>query len=628
MGNPGSVSRQNDEDPRILDLNRFEMSLACGMKRLKICVLSLLLPSFSPVFAADKEVKPIVAIYELKGPISESGQGQSGLMDVAFDASRPLTMLELSRSLEMAATDAAVKAVVVEADRAGLDFSQVQEIRKLLLAVRAAGKDVWVYSEHLNNRTALLGSAANHFVLLPEADCEFSGIHSESMYFKGMLDKLGVKADVIHIGDFKSFGENYYRTGPSDYALKQEEKLIDSIYSQIVENVASGRMLTPEQVQTLIDDGALSPKRAVEAKLADALMFRTDLVKKLQETYGKDANFNRKYELPDLAGPEITGMMDVFKMMFSAANKSKFRNDFIAVVALDGDITEESIAKVRTEILKLAKEAKAKALVLRVNSPGGSALASEILWEATDEWNATGKPFVVSMGGVAASGGYYVSSGAKRIFAEAGTITGSIGVVGMKFVIGEAMEKIGITTHSTQRGKNAGAMSMMHGFTEEEAKLMRESMTAVYGTFKKRVIEGRGKALKADLESLAGGRVYSGKDALENGLVDEIGGIHNAIAYAAKEAKMENPDVKLLPEPKSGLEGMFSSQQDKDHDGEILRSTAGPDASMKLRTLLRNSGISESLPEPAKSEVNRLVSRMQAFRRAQVLLIGPDLNVN
>jgi len=597
------------------------------MSRLLITLLVLLVPAVAPAAAVEKKVKPIVAIYDLEGAISESGQEPPGLMDLTFDASRPLTMLELSRSLQKAAANPAVKAVVLDADNALLDFSQIQEIRKLLLASRGAGKDVWIYSEHLSNRTALLGSAANHFVLMPEADCDFHGIHSESMYFKGLLDNLGVKADVIHIGDFKSFGENLYREGPSDHALKQEETLIDSIYGQIVENVASGRKLTPEQVRAIIDDGALTPKRAVEAKLADDLLYRTDLVRKLQETYGEDANFDRSYELPDLEGPEITGMMDVFKLMFSAANKGKVRNDFIAVVALEGDITEESVAKVRTQILKLAKEEKAKALVLRVNSPGGSALASAILWEATDEWNATGKPFVVSMGGVAASGGYYVASAANRIFAEAATITGSIGVVGMKFVIGEAMEKIGITTHTIQRGKNAGAMSMMHGFTEDEAKLLRESMTEVYGTFKKRVIDGRGKALKGDLESLAGGRVYSGKDALEIGLVDEIGGLHQAIAYAAKEAKMENPDVKLLPEPKSGLEGMFSPQKD-DEDDEILRASTGPDASLKLRALLQNSGVFETLPEPAKAAVSRLVSRMQAFRKTQVLLIGPDLNLN
>ncbi len=277
------------------------------MKRPLVCISALLVYSFPLLGAEEKEVNPIIAVYDLEGPISESGQGEDGLLGLSMDAARPLTMLDLSRSLEKAAADEAVKAVVLDADGAEMDFSQVQEIRTLLLALRAAGKDVWIYSEHLTNRTALLGSAANHFTLMPEADCEFHGIHSESMYFKGLLDKIGVRADVIHIGDFKSFGENFYRTGPSDYALKQEETLINSVYDQIVQQVAAGRKLKAEVVQTLIDDGSLTPKRVVDAKLADHLMYRTDFVKKLHETYGEDADFDRGYELPDLEGPEITG---------------------------------------------------------------------------------------------------------------------------------------------------------------------------------------------------------------------------------------------------------------------------------------------------------------------------------
>ena len=597
------------------------------MNRLFLCCSLVLCPTLALAKAAEKEVKPIIAVYDLEGPISESGQKERGLAGLSFAPSRSLTLLDLTRSLEKAATDAAVKAVVVDADEMQADFSQLQEIRKQLLAVRAAGKDVWLYSEHLTNRTALLGSAANHFTLMPEADCEFQGLHAESMYFKGLLDKLGVKADVIHIGDFKSFGENYYLTGPSDYALKQEEKLIGSLYDQIVAQVAEGRKLKPEQVQVIIDDGALTPKRAVAAKLADELLYRTDLVTKLREVYGEEADFDRSYELPDLDGPEINGLMDIFKLMFKESGKGKFHKDFVAVVALDGDITEESIAPVRTQILKLAKEEKAKALVLRVNSPGGSALASEVLWEATDEWNATGKPFVVSMGGVAASGGYYVSSSANRIFAEAGTITGSIGVVGMKFVIGEALEKVGITTHTIQRGKNAGAMSMIRGFSEGEAKQVRDSMTEVYATFKKRVADGRGKALKGDLESLAGGRVYSGQDALDIGLVDEIGGLQQAVNYAAEAAKLEKPEVKLLPEPKSGLEGLFAKPDAEEDDDEIIRASVASDSTLKIQELLKSTGIMETLPEPARAAVSKLASRMAAFRKTQVLLLAPDFDL-
>jgi protease-4 len=591
---------------------------------LRPLILSALLPIVST--AAEKAAKPIVAVYDIEGTVSESGQGESSMFGLSMDPARPLTLLDITRSLEKAADDAAVKGVVVDVDGAQLDFSQIQEIRRQLAAIREAGKDVWVYTEHLSNGTALLGSAANHLTLMPEADCSFHGIHSESMYFKGLMDKVGVRADVIHIGDFKSYGETFYRTGPSDQAKQQEEQLIDSVFSQVVEDVAAGRKLESAKVRALIDDGALNPAKAVEAGLADHLMHRTDFVKKLRETYGKDAKFDRSYELPDLEGPEITGLMDVFKLMFSESASAKARKDFVAVVALDGDITEESVAPVRTQILKLVKEEKAKALVLRVNSPGGSALASEVLWEATDEWKATGRPFVVSMGGVAASGGYYVSSGADRIFAEAGTITGSIGVVGMKFVVGEAMDKLGISTHTVQRGKNAGTMSMVRGFSDEEARIVRDSMAETYATFKKRVTDGRGRALKGELEPLAGGRVYSGKQALDIGLVDQIGGLQDAINHATLQAKLEKPDVKLLPEPKSGLEGLFA-KPDKKSDDEIIRASVKPAASSQFRAALLRAGLTESLPEPARAEVSRLVSRLEAFQNTRILLIGPDLDL-
>jgi protease IV len=589
--------------------------------------LTLLAASLLSAAAAD-EPKPIVAIYDLEGLISESGQTEPSLMDISMDTSRPLTTFDVTRSLEKAASDPNVKAVVIDADGAGLELPQIQEIRRRLLAIRAAGKDVWLYSEGLSSGTALLGSAANHFTLMPEADCAFDGIHAESMYFKGLLDKVGVQADVIHIGDFKSYGENYYRTGPSEPARVQEEQLIDSIYSAIVSDVAGGRKLSEAKVRELVDRGTMTATEAKDAGLADELLYRTGFNAKVRETYGADADYDFGYQLPDLDGPQIEGMMDIVELMFSSGKKTKSRKDYVAVVALEGDITDESIAPVREEILRLRKDEKAKALVLRVNSPGGSALASEVLWEATSQWKSTGRPFIVSMGGVAASGGYYVSSSADRIFAESGTITGSIGVVGMKFVLGGAMEKLGITTHSIQRGKNAGTDSMARAFSPEESELIRKSMTQVYGTFKKRVEDGRKDKLKGELESLAGGRVYSGTKALEIGLVDELGGLGEAIAFAAKQAKLETPEAKLVPEPKSAFEGIFSNEKPGDlNDDELIRAKGLPGPAAQLRqSLLQNPAFS-ALPASAREGIERLASRMNAFRHTEILLLGPELKI-
>lgn len=591
-------------------------------------VLSLFAASVLAASAAD-EPKPVVAVYDLDGAITESGQPEASLLGgLTMDHGRPLTTFDLARSLEKAAADPNLKAVVIDVGGAGLELAQIQEVRRRLLAIRSAGKDVWLYSEKLGNGTAILGSAANHFALMPEADCEFTGIHAESMYFKGLLDRVGVQADVIHIGDFKSFGENFYRTGPSEPAKQQEEQLIDSIYNAVIGDVASGRKLDQAKVRALVDKGSLTAKEAKAEGLADDLLYRTEFNAKLRETYA-DADFDTGYALPDLDGPEITGFMDIVKLMFNEGKKSKSRKDYVAVVALDGDISDESIAPVRAEILRLRKDEKAKALVLRVNSPGGSALASEVLWEATHQWKETGRPFAVSMGGVAASGGYYVSAGADRIFAETGTITGSIGVVGMKFVLGGAMEKLGITSHVTQRGKNAGVMSMTHPFTSEESDIIRKSMTEVYGTFKKRIVDGRKDRLKGELEPLAGGRVYGGGKALEIGLVDEIGGLTETINWVAKKANLEAPEARLVPEPKSAFEGLFADKKSADkEDDELIRASTGPSPAAKLRQNLLQSGMLSVLPAPARQSIERLADRMNAFRGTEVLLLGPDLRID
>jgi len=589
--------------------------------------LPLLVATTLAATAAEKPAAEVVAVYRLEGLISESGRSEPTLLDLASETQRPLTAFDLARSLEKAATDPSLKAVVIDADHSELDLAQIQELRRRLLAIRSAGKDVWLYSEGLGNKTALLGSAANHFTLMPEADCSFSGIHSESMYFKGLLDRLGVEANVIHIGDFKSFGENFYRTGPSDQARQQEEQLLDSVFDGLVRDVASGRKLSEKQVRDLIDRGTMTAAEAKSGGLADDTLYRTDFNAKLLETY-PDAEFDTAYQLPNLDGPEIRGMMDLFKLLFNGGKQHNAKQDFVAVVALDGDITDESVAPVRAEILRLRKDEKAKGLVLRVNSPGGSALASEVLWEAADEWKATGKPFAVSMGGVAASGGYYVSAGADRIFAESGTITGSIGVVGMKFVVGGALEKLGITTHTTQRGKNAGVESITRSYTPEEADLIRQSMTQIYATFKKRVEDGRKERLKGELEPLAGGRVYSGEKAKEIGLVDEIGGLDEAIAWVSKAANLEGSEAKLLPEPKSAIEGLFVKEDPNDFDeDEILKAGVKSSASTKLRQTLRQSGIVDALPPSARASLERLAARMNAFQRSEVLLLGPDLRI-
>ncbi len=587
-------------------------------------VAAAIVAAISSVSAAPRQVVPV---YDLQGPIGEAGQASTNLLGLNFSGARPLTFFDLVGSLAAAASDENVPAVVLDVDAAGLGLAQIQELRRHLGALREAGKDVYLYTENLGNSIALLGSAANHLTLMPEGNVGFTGLYSESMYYKGMFDKAGVKVDVVHIGDFKSAGETFSRSGPSGPAKQQQAELLDSLYGEIVNGVAESRGMKPGKVKALIDAGAITPEHARDAGLVDELAYRTDFITALREKF-EGAKFDKGYQLPDLDGPEIDGFFDLMKLMFQNGAERGSKRDYVAVVPMDGAITSESIKPARTQILKAARDEKCKALVLRVNSPGGSAAASDVLWEATAEFKATGRPFVVSMGSVAASGGYYISAGADRIFAEAGTVTGSIGVVGMKLAVGGALAKLGIETHGQKRGRFADTMSMTHPLSEAQVEVIRRSMLDVYSTFKQRILDGRGERIKGDLEKLAGGRVYAGSAALELGLVDQIGGLADAIGHVTEKAGLEDAPVYLRPEPKSALDGMFGPPQKQDPNGEFIGAARNDTAPLSgLVEQLRGNRLVGLLDPWKQAELERALQMLGAAQRDGLMLIGPPLGV-
>lgn len=586
-----------------------------------------LLASVATATLCTSSLAQTVAVYDLEGAISESGQQSINLMEIT-SAKKSYTHFDIIESLNAVISDDEVKAVVLDVDSAAMSLAQAQELRRLLMKIRATDKDVWIYTEYLGIQTALLGSAANHMTLLPEGNVALNGLYGESLYFKNMLDKVGVKVEVIHIGDFKSAGETFYRNEPSEHAKKQSDILMDSMYEQLIAQIAEGRNLTQKQVKVIMDKGIITPEQALEFKLVDHLEYRTDFIKKIRKKYGKEAKYNKKYRLPNLDGPEINGLMDIFKLM--QGNKDKrFESDYVAVIALDAAISDGTIAPVRSAILKAKRDKNCKALVLRVNSPGGSALSSDVLWEATDEFKETGRPFIVSMGGVAASGGYYIAAGADHIYAEEGTITGSIGVVGMKFSLAGVMDKLGISTHSSKRGKHADIMNTTRSYTKEEENLIRASMIDVYGTFKKRITDGRGDRIKGELEKLAGGRVYSGKDALAIGLVDEIGGLNEAINKAAAMAKLEKFDAYLLPEQRSPIEQLLSKPAKDNDNPEFISMTNSSEStipSLFTAQFLQSPALS-LIGSEKKSQIIRFIQQAEAFRDQRVLLLAPSFNI-
>ncbi len=589
--------------------------------------------------AASADEGDKIAVFKLKGPMPES----PGEMDMSalLGSHAPVNMFDLLQTLRRARGDADLRAVVFDIEEAALGLAQIQELRAQFDALRAADKDVLIYAETLHVGTLLLGSSASRLVMMPKGMLDLSGLYSESLYFKNLLDKIGVEADIIHCGAFKSAGEPFYRTGPSEAAEQQTNSLLDSIYEQIIADIAESRHLSPETVSDLIDKGLFHPDEALEAKLVDALQYRGDFVQSIRRKYGRDTEVVRDYGKK--GGPEVDleNPFAIFKLL-SDLMKGPTQSDkpTVAVVYVEGSIVSgesepgffggsstAASETIRKAIAKAARDESVKALVLRVNSPGGSAIASEVICEATKRFKQSGRPFLVSMGNVAASGGYYVSTLADAIYAEPSTITGSIGVVGGKIVTKGLWDWAGVTGKEYKRGAHADIMNTNRKFSDEERELIQSTMNRVYGEFKARVTEGRADRIEGEVDALAGGRVYTGEQALEKGLVDRLGGLADAIKKAADEADLGSYEVRVFPQPKTIFDlfaEAFGGQ--KDDDGFVSLRSAGHALGAKFGALPAAAGLIETVRhlDPAKARVlENFLIQLDLLSEERVLLIGP-----
>lgn len=584
-----------------------------------------------------------IAVFKLRGPMQE-GPGQMD-MSALLGSQAPLNMFDLLNALRDARSDADLRAVIFDIEQSALGFAQTQELRAQFEALRAADKDVLIYVETLHPGTLLLGSAATQLVMMPTGWLDLSGLYGESMYFKNLLEKLNLEADILHCGDFKSAGEPFYRTGPSEEAERQTNWLLDSIFEQLIGEIAKSRRLTPEVVRDLVDKGTFHATEALEAKLVDKLQYRDEFVSSIKRKYGSETKVVHDYgrkKGPDLDIKTPWDMINLFTELMKGPSEPT--QPAVAVVYVEGPIvsgeSEPSFfggagnaasGSIRKAIAKALKDDTVKALVLRVDSPGGSALASEVICEATKSFKGTDRPLIVSMGNVAGSGGYYVATLADTIFAEPSTITGSIGVVGGKIVTKGFWEWIGVTGKEYKRGKHADAMSTSRRFTDEQRTLVMGVMNRVYSEFKGRVMEGRGDRIKGDLESLAGGRVYTGRQALENGLVDRLGGLADAIKFAANEAELGVYDVRVYPRPKTVFDIFSEAFGGQKEDNEFVSTLAKATESglgAKFGALPGAIAALDAIRaiDPMKAvEVEKFMIQLEMLSEESILLITPAL---
>ena len=597
-----------------------------------LCLLSLTTgaTALAGQGASDAPVK--VPYFKLGGPIGETPKD----LGMSFGGDKSVSLKELLGRLKKIREDANVPAVVISLEQPQLGLAQIQELRQAMSNIRAADKDVYVYAEYLGNGTCLLASAGSQVCITPTAPVWVIGLYGESLYVKDMLGKIGVTADIEQMGDFKSAGELFTRTGPSESAEKMINWLYDDLYRALIDGIAASRNLSKGKVQKIVDDGPYTAEEALEIGLVDAVMHRQDLLKELKKRYGDDLEIVKDYgkkKGPDIDFGSPFAIFQFFGELVKGAKGDG--KDCVAIVYVDGTITVGKSPEspfgdsrgagsttVRKALDKAAKDDNVKAVVLRVDSPGGSALASEIILDATKRVKAK-KPFVVSMGNVAGSGGYYVSCAADTIFADESTITASIGVLGGKLVTRGMWDKLGVNWHPYQRGESAAMMNSLREFNDAERAKIRHYMEDVYEIFKGHVVKYRGTKLAKDIDELAGGRVFTGAQALELGLVDKIGGLEDAIKLAAIEAKISDYDIRVIPKPKNFMDLMMEALDlgDDDDEQEITtRVSLFASESSLVKTLLPMLRQVDPLKATA---LEQALMRLQLLHEESVITMMP-----
>ncbi len=483
------------------------------------------------------------------------------------------TLSSTIEHIDAAVADKKIAGIVLSIKSPGLGRGKVEELRAAVARARKAGKKVYALADELSNGDFLLASACDEVILPPSGTVTASGVRAEVTFYKDLFDKLGVKADMLQVGDFKGAAEPFVRSEMSAEFRAQFEALIDDFYNQMIDTIAGDRKLDRGRVKDLLDEGLYTAAEAKECGLIDRVAYEDEFRAQLKEqTKADEVKLVEDYG-DDTSETELSGISGMMKLMQAisgggeSAKKAAGRGKKIAVVYATGVIVSgeggtslfESVLGGDT-IVKAIREAEADdkvvAIVLRVDSPGGSALASDLIWR---EIVRAKKPVVASMGDMAASGGYYISMGADKILAEAGTLTGSIGVVGGKVALRGLFDKVGIKTEVISRGRNSGWESMDQPFSDSERQAWLKIMRDIYKQFTTKAAEGRKLDLEK-LEHLAQGKVYTGRQALSHKLVDQIGTLDDAVAEAKKLAGLEaDAEIErlILPEPKSFIEELF-----------------------------------------------------------------------
>ena len=470
-----------------------------------------------------------------------------------------LQLRTITRALRSAATDDRVAGVFLTGDLTpaafGAGYAALKEVRGALNDFKATGKPIVAYLTYATTKTYYLASVANDLAIDPYGMLLMPGLASEPAFFAGAFEKYGINVQVTRVGKYKSAVEPFTRREMSPENREEVQKLLNDVWQGLLADIAPSRDLTVEEIQTTVDaEGLIRAGPAREKRLVDRIAYRDEVYDALKAKTGRTGSKApfKQIGLSDYAKQLKDGA--AAPVVEGGARRAAGRGGRIAVVYAEGEIVdgegdtgEIGGSQLSRELRKLRQDSNVKAVVLRVNSPGGSASASEVIQREVRLIKQV-KPLVVSMGSYAASGGYWISTYADRIFAEPTTITGSIGVFGLQFDIQKLAGDFGVTFDSVKTGKFADALTISRPKTREELAVLQRMVDWIYGEFVAKVAEGR-KLTVEQVELIAQGRVWSGRDALEIGLVDEMGGLDAAVAYAAEKAGLAG-NYRLVEYPR------------------------------------------------------------------------------
>lgn len=469
------------------------------------------------------------------------------------DVSTQLGLNDIIGCLQKAKSDKNVKGIYLELTDIPSGQATIEEIRNALIDFRKSGKFIVSYAEVFTQKSYYLASVSDKIYLNPAGEMEFKGMVAQVMFFKGLLDKIDVEAQVIRHGKFKSAIEPFTLDKMSEPNKVQTLTFISGMWNHLLDGISASRKVSVDDLNAIASGYKIqSPEDAVNLKMVDKLMYKDEVLDELKNRVGAKS-------IKDLK------LMKLGKYAKAPEADKKSSNDKIAVIYASGDIVsgegnEESVGSERISkaIRKARLDDNVKAIVLRVNSPGGSALASDIIWREM-LLAKKAKPVVVSMGNVAASGGYYIACAADKIFAYPNTITGSIGVFGIiPNLKGMFNKNLGITFDEVKTNPYADYIPVTRPMSDAEKMIITHNIESIYGTFTKHVSEGR-KMTVAQIDSIGQGRVWSGVDAKRIGLVDEFGGLTDAIKEAAKMAKLKDFSTLELPEQKDTFEQLMET---------------------------------------------------------------------